>query len=249
MTIRNLHNQVPKYTFDVLPGNSINKWLAVITTARGKQITCVIDNIDMTHVHLYSIQSLTAHNCDILLFDSYVHDWYNKKCYIPLSIHISKSGLTNQFGVGYQSIDITEIKQITGLLSYFQMNKYKLIGKTKMSRPTVTAINPKPVKVCRKLSIKQKLDTKPKGDVPLVEILMSSNKSNTGQTRASRIYITYCGVTKSPRQWSAALRKTPNYVSSIAGKHYYGDYSKALLWAIEKNKQIDITKIIWDLIK
>lgn len=92
----------------------------------------IVDNVVNNNIVAYILDMCAQHHIDEELFVNLVHDWYyTKKSPYPLSIELSKMGISGELSKILRCFPVDYVSRVIGPLPTFKMNNATKIRKRK----------------------------------------------------------------------------------------------------------------------
>lgn len=109
-----MKRKIPALIIERITDDSNLQFLSVIEFKRNEYLS-VIDNITNTHVKAYTFDNIRPNTIEINAFLSTIIRWYYAESFCkPLSISLSKQGMTGMTAPLYKSFEINGVSRIIG---------------------------------------------------------------------------------------------------------------------------------------
>ena len=133
--------KIPELKIEQIDSTANLGYLAMLEYKRQTYL-CVIDNISPTEIGAYVLDYAEQENIPVDNFLSVVTRWYyGKSENHPLSVEISRNGLTNILAPIYKTFDVHYVSRIVGnAFTFDAMNKSKVRRRRVVAIPEGVAI-------------------------------------------------------------------------------------------------------------
>lgn len=133
--------KIPELKIEQIDSTANLGYLAMLEYKRQTYL-CVIDNISPTEIGAYVLDYAEQENIPVDNFLSVVTRWYYSKSENhPLSVEISRNGLTNILAPIYKTFDVHYVSRIVGnAFTFDAMNKSKVRRRRVVAIPEGVAI-------------------------------------------------------------------------------------------------------------
>ena len=138
--------QIPELKVELINDATQNLLFLSLIEYKRENYMCIIDNVTPSEIGAYVLDYADQENVPLSEFLSAVTHWfYSKSENYPLSLELSKRGLTGKLAPIFRTFDTTYVARIVG-----QAFVYESINKTKVRRRRVI-----PIPECVEVRIKK----------------------------------------------------------------------------------------------